>query len=65
MTDSDEDHGSSRRPGAEDRDGQAHVRYLVVRRSGGQVTSCVICIVHIEMRSVSFLVEPQNQGRVS
>jgi hypothetical protein len=23
----------------------------------------VVCIVHVEMRSVGFLVEPQNQGR--
>jgi hypothetical protein len=28
---------------------------------GGQ--TCVICTVHMEMRSAGFLVEPQNQGR--
>jgi hypothetical protein len=27
------------------------------------MTLCVICTVHKEMRSASFLVEPQNQGR--
>jgi hypothetical protein len=24
---------------------------------------CVVCTVHVEMRSAGFLVEPQNQGR--
>jgi hypothetical protein len=24
---------------------------------------CVICTMHVEMRSTGFLVEPQNQGR--
>jgi hypothetical protein len=24
---------------------------------------CAVCTVHMEMRSVGFLVEPQNQGR--
>jgi hypothetical protein len=27
------------------------------------VTSCAVCIVHKETRSVGFLVESQNQGR--
>jgi hypothetical protein len=27
------------------------------------MTLCAICTVHVEMRSASFLVEPQNQGR--
>jgi hypothetical protein len=27
------------------------------------VTPCAVCIVHMEIRSVGFLVEPQNQGR--
>jgi hypothetical protein len=44
-------------------DGQAHVRYSVAGRSGGQVTSCAVCTVHIETRSADFLVEPQNQGQ--
>jgi hypothetical protein len=26
---------------------------------------CMVCTVHMEMRSASFLVEPQNQGRRS
>jgi hypothetical protein len=29
------------------------------------VTLCAACTVHVEMRSVGFLVDPQNQGRVS
>jgi hypothetical protein len=42
-------------------DDQVQVRYLVVERSGGRVTPCVICIIHMEeIRSVGFLVEPQN-----
>jgi hypothetical protein len=40
----------------------AQVRYLVVGRSRGQVASCAVCIGHVETRSTSFLVEPQNQG---
>jgi hypothetical protein len=44
-------------------DGQAQLRYSVAGRSGSQVMSCVVCIVHMETRSMGFLVEPQNQGR--
>jgi hypothetical protein len=44
-------------------DGQAQVGYSVAGRSGGWVTPCTVCTVHKEMRSASFLVEPQNQGR--
>jgi hypothetical protein len=44
------------------RDGQTQVGYSVVGRSGGQVTSCVICTVHKETRSAGFLVWPHNQG---
>jgi hypothetical protein len=40
----------------------AQVRYSMARRSGGQVTLCAACTVHVEM-STSFFVEPQNQGR--
>jgi hypothetical protein len=39
------------------------VGYLVAGRSRGRVAPCVICTVHVEMRSAGFLVEPQNQGR--
>jgi hypothetical protein len=39
------------------------VGYSVAGRLRGQVTSCVVCIVHVETRSAGFLVEPQNQGR--
>jgi hypothetical protein len=44
-------------------DGQAQVRYWVTGWSGGWVTPCAVCTVHEEMRSVGFLLEPQNQGR--
>jgi hypothetical protein len=44
-------------------DGQAQVGYSVARRSRGRVISCAVCTVHMEMRSASFLVDPQNQGR--
>jgi hypothetical protein len=60
---SDEDRGRSRRPGAEDRGWSAQVGYSVAERSGDRVMSCAICTMHIEMRSMDFLVEPQNQGR--
>jgi hypothetical protein len=39
------------------------VRYSVAGRSRGRVAPCAICTVHVEMMSVGFLVEPQNQGR--
>jgi hypothetical protein len=41
----------------------AQIRYSVADRSRGQVTSCAVYTVHMETRSVGFLVEPQNQGR--
>jgi hypothetical protein len=41
----------------------AQVGYSVVGRSRGQVVPCAVCTVHMKTRSVSFLVEPQNQGR--
>jgi hypothetical protein len=41
----------------------AQVRYLVAGRSRDQVALCVVYTVHIETKSVGFLVEPQNQGR--
>jgi hypothetical protein len=41
----------------------ARVKYSVAGRSGGRVMSCAVCTVHVETRSVGFLVEPQNQGR--
>jgi hypothetical protein len=44
-------------------DDQAQIRYSVAGRLGGRVTMCAVCAVHKETRSVSFLVEPQNQGR--
>jgi hypothetical protein len=63
MACSDEDHGRSRRPSVEDR-GWSH-------RSGtrwpddlrGRVAPCVLCTMHVEARSVCFLVESQNQDR--
>jgi hypothetical protein len=63
MEGSNEDPDKSRRPDAEDWDDQAQVGYSVAGRSGGRMMSCVICTMHMEMRSTSFLVEPQNQGR--
>jgi hypothetical protein len=42
-------------------DGQAQVGYSMIGRSGGRVTPCVIYNMHMETRSASFLVEPQNQ----
>jgi hypothetical protein len=41
----------------------AQVGYSVVRRSRGWVTLCAVNTVHVEMRSMGFLVEPQNQGQ--
>jgi hypothetical protein len=39
----------------------AQIGYLMVGRSGGQVTLGVIYTVHEETRSVGFLVEPQTK----
>jgi hypothetical protein len=44
-------------------DAQAQVRYSVAERSRGRVTLCVVYTMHMETRSASFLVEPQNQGQ--
>jgi hypothetical protein len=41
----------------------AQLGYSVAGRSGGRVTLGVVGTVHEEMRSVGFLVQPQNQGR--
>jgi hypothetical protein len=62
MVGSDEHHGRSRRPGVEDRDSQAQVGYSLARRSRGRVTLCVVYTMHMETRSIGFLIEPQNQG---
>jgi hypothetical protein len=62
MTGSDEDRGRSRRPGVEDRGWSSTGRVLSGRVIGGRVTPCVVCIVHVEMRSAGFLIEPQNKG---
>jgi hypothetical protein len=40
----------------------AQVGYSVAGRSRSRVTPCAVCTGHVETRSVSFLVEPQNQG---
>jgi hypothetical protein len=42
----------------------AQVRYFMAGQSRGWVTLCVVCTVHKETRNTSFLVEPQNQGRL-
>jgi hypothetical protein len=39
------------------------VRYSTVGRLRGRVALCAICTVHVETRSVGFLVVPRNQGR--
>jgi hypothetical protein len=39
------------------------VGYSMAGRSRDRVTPCAVCTVHVETRSTSFLVEPQNQGR--
>jgi hypothetical protein len=44
-------------------DGHAQVGYPVARRSGGRVTLCAVCTMHVETMTMGFLVEPQNQGR--
>jgi hypothetical protein len=41
----------------------AQVGYSMAGQSSGRVTPCAVCTVHVETRSASFLVEPQNQGR--
>jgi hypothetical protein len=41
----------------------AQVGYSVAGQSGGWVTSCVVCTMHVETRSVDFLVGHQNQGQ--
>jgi hypothetical protein len=43
-------------------DGQVQVGYSMVKLSRGRVTLCAIYTMHKEMRSVGFLVEPENQG---
>jgi hypothetical protein len=57
MVCSDKDRGRSRRPSAEDREWS---HKSDTRWSGGAVCGPH---VHVETRSASFLVEPQNQGR--
>jgi hypothetical protein len=36
------------------------IGYSVAGRSRGRVELCVICTIHVEAMSMSFLVEPQN-----
>jgi hypothetical protein len=59
MTCSDEDRGTSRRPVTEDR-GWSH--RSGTRWPSGRVAPSAVCTWHVETRSTSFLVEPQNQG---
>jgi hypothetical protein len=60
MAFSDENHGRSRRPGVEDR-GWSH--RSDTRWPGGWVAPCAVYTWHVETRSTSFFIEPQNQGR--
>jgi hypothetical protein len=39
----------------------AQVGYSVAEPSGGWMTLCAVCIVHVETMSAGFLIEPQNQ----
>jgi hypothetical protein len=39
------------------------VEYSMAERSRCRVAPCAVCTMHVEMRSTSFLVEAQNQGR--
>jgi hypothetical protein len=41
----------------------AQVGYSMAGRSRGWVASCAIYTVHVETRSASLLVEPQNYGQ--
>jgi hypothetical protein len=41
----------------------AQFGYSVTERSRGRVALCAVYIVHVETRSISFLVEPQNHSR--
>jgi hypothetical protein len=41
----------------------AQVGYSMAGRSRDRVTPCVVCTMHVETSSASFLIEPQNQGR--
>jgi hypothetical protein len=60
MADSDEYRGKSKRPDEYRAGIVAQDGYSVAERSGGRVTPCAVCTVHVKTRSVSFLVEPQN-----
>jgi hypothetical protein len=41
----------------------AQVGYMLAERSRGLVVPCAVCTWHVETRSTSFSVQPQNQGR--
>jgi hypothetical protein len=41
----------------------AQVEYSVAGRSRGWVAPCAVCNWHVETRSASFLVEPQNHSQ--
>jgi hypothetical protein len=43
-------------------DGQAWVGYSVAGQSGGQVTPCVVCAIHMEMRSKVFWLRLKTKG---
>jgi hypothetical protein len=58
MMDNDDDLSRSRRLLQRTEDGQAQIGYSVVKQSGGRVTSCAVCTVHMETRSAGFMVEP-------
>jgi hypothetical protein len=41
----------------------AQLSYSVAGQLRCRVALCAVCTVHVDTRSVGFLVEPQNQGR--
>jgi hypothetical protein len=43
--------------------GDSRIGYSMAGRSRGRVALCAVCTVHVQTRSASFLVEPQNQGQ--
>jgi hypothetical protein len=56
MTDSDEDHGRSRRPDVEDRGWSSTGRVLGGRMIERSVMLFLVCTVHKETRSTNFLI---------
>jgi hypothetical protein len=56
MVCNDNDRGRSRRPDVKDRGWSSTSGVFGIGRSRGQVALCIVCTVHKETRSSSFLV---------